>query len=53
MLQQQLESGGIVTRMLHASHAFHSGMMNPVIEPFLAQCKGVALSAPKIPLSQR
>ena len=33
-LEQQLQSKGIASRHLHTSHAFHSKMMEPVIEPF-------------------
>ncbi len=48
-LRQRLESEGVACRLLHTSHAFHSPMMEPVIEPFLARCKAVSLSPPKIP----
>ncbi len=48
-LRQQLESEGVACRLLHTSHAFHSPMMEPVVEPFLRRCQGVPLSAPAIP----
>ncbi len=48
-LQQQLESESIICKHLHTSHAFHSPMMDAVIEPF-AECVGkVQLSPPSIP----
>ena len=48
-LQQQLEAEEIVCRTLHTSHAFHSPMMGPIIEPFAEMVKTVQLSPPKIP----
>ena len=48
-LQQQLEAEEIVCRTLHTSHAFHSPMMDPIIEPFAEMLKTVQLSPPKIP----
>jgi len=47
-LQKSLEGEGIVCRPLHTSHAFHSPMMDEVIEPFLKKCCEIKLSAPKI-----
>jgi acyl transferase domain-containing protein len=35
--------------MLHTSHAFHSSMMDPVVEPFLRTVETVRLSSPRIP----
>ncbi|WP_181016043.1 non-ribosomal peptide synthetase/type I polyketide synthase [Pseudanabaena sp. BC1403] len=48
-LQQQLESEEIVCRTLHTSHAFHSPMMDPIIEPFAEIVKTIQLSPPQIP----
>jgi acyl transferase domain-containing protein/acyl carrier protein len=45
----RLQAGGIETRALHTSHAFHSAMMAPVLAPFTALVDKVALSAPTIP----
>lgn len=42
-----LESDGIQTRKLHTSHAFHSSMMDPVLEPFRLALEEVRLSPPK------
>ena len=48
-LQRELESEEIVCRTLHTSHAFHSPMMDPIIEPFAAMVKTIKLSPPQIP----
>jgi acyl transferase domain-containing protein len=48
-LETTLASRGITCRRLHTSHAFHSAMMDPVLEPFRETFKKVRLSAPKIP----
>ncbi len=48
-LQQQLEAEEIVCRTLHTSHAFHSPMMDPIIEPFAVMVKTIQLSPPQIP----
>ncbi len=49
-VQHRLESTGIACRALHTSHAFHSAMMDPVVEPFLRIVKTVTLHAPGIPV---
>ncbi|MCA9157244.1 MAG: HAD-IIIC family phosphatase [Planctomycetales bacterium] len=48
--QQKLEAAEVVCRRLHTSHAFHSAMMDPVVEPFAEQLRGVALRAPQLPI---
>ena len=48
-LQNELEGEGIVCRPLVTSHAFHSAMVDPVIEPFTAAVAKLQRSAPKIP----
>ncbi|HHJ18618.1 MAG TPA: type I polyketide synthase, partial [Gammaproteobacteria bacterium] len=48
--RQQLEADGIVCRALHTSHAFHSSMMEPLIEPFMKRCQALDLSPPEIPV---
>ncbi|HQZ28220.1 MAG TPA: amino acid adenylation domain-containing protein, partial [Verrucomicrobiales bacterium] len=45
-----LEAEEIVSQTLHTSHAFHSRMMDPVIERFAAAFEGITLSAPTIPI---
>lgn len=48
--ESDLGHDGIACRMLRTSHAFHSSMMEPVVEPFRAEVAAVALSAPRLPL---
>ncbi|OUL30716.1 hypothetical protein BV372_21620 [Nostoc sp. T09] len=44
-LEQQLPE----SRRLHTSHAFHSQMMEPILEPFIECVKKVKLNPPQIP----
>jgi acyl transferase domain-containing protein len=48
-LQQRLRIIGIDCQFLRTSHAFHSKMMEPVLEPFARVVSAVQLRAPKIP----
>lgn len=48
-LSEELTAEGTVCRMLHTSHAFHSSMMDPIVEPFLRTVETVRLSPPRIP----
>ena len=48
-LERSLTARDVVTRRLHTSHAFHSAMVEPVVEPLRRQLRTVALSAPRIP----
>ncbi len=50
VLQAELESDGVVCRVLQTSHAFHSPMMDPVLEPFAEAMRSVKLSGPVIPI---
>ncbi len=43
-----LETDGVACRLLHTSHAFHSAMMDPVLDAFRAEVAAVALHAPRI-----
>jgi len=49
----QLEAGlavkDIQCRRLHTSHAFHSAMMDPILEPFIELVGKVKLKRPRIP----
>ncbi|MCP3932894.1 MAG: acyltransferase domain-containing protein, partial [Bacteroidetes bacterium] len=47
--QQELKQDNIFSRLLETSHAFHSHMMDPVIEPFSEYFNGIKLSKPTIP----
>ena len=47
-LQNQLSSKEIESRLLHTSHAFHSVMMEPILEPFVQAVKKVKLNPPRI-----
>jgi acyl transferase domain-containing protein/aryl carrier-like protein len=48
-LEQQLAGMGIEPRRLHTSHAFHSPMMDPILDTFTARARRVKLQAPKLP----
>ncbi len=46
----KMESEGTAVRMLRTSHAFHSVMMEPAIEPFRKLVMAVTLSPPSLPI---
>lgn len=48
-LEGKLAAESVVSRRLVTSHAFHSSMMDPIIEPFTKRVAQVRLHAPKIP----
>jgi acyl transferase domain-containing protein/acyl carrier protein len=48
-LEKLLEKKGVSSRLLRASHAFHSTMMDPILDRFHALVKKVQLHSPKIP----
>ncbi|MDF0674703.1 MAG: SDR family NAD(P)-dependent oxidoreductase [Nitrospira sp.] len=48
-LQETLTKKGVQSVRLQTSHAFHSRMMDPILESFNAQVAGVARHAPTIP----
>ncbi|MBX9258975.1 SDR family NAD(P)-dependent oxidoreductase [Desmonostoc muscorum CCALA 125] len=48
-LQNHLNEQGIDCRRLHTSHAFHSQMMEPILEPFVRHVRKVNLKSPQIP----
>lgn len=47
---KQLDEKGIANRLLLTSHAFHSTMMDPVLETFEAEVRNVMLNVPRIPV---
>lgn len=47
--QERLSKQGVECRSLHTSHAFHSQMMDSILEPFKQQVSQVSLNPPKIP----
>ncbi len=48
-LSKRLAKRQVEARPLHTSHAFHSRMMEPVVEPFSREIGRCPMSAPKIP----
>jgi acyl transferase domain-containing protein/NADP-dependent 3-hydroxy acid dehydrogenase YdfG/acyl carrier protein len=48
-LERRLAAAGVASRRLHTSHAFHSPMMEPAVEPFLAEVRKLRLAPPEIP----
>ncbi|MGB7435021.1 MAG: type I polyketide synthase, partial [Candidatus Acidiferrum sp.] len=48
-LHKSLGEKQIPCRLLQTSHAFHSGMMQPILIPFLKVFENIKLSSPSIP----
>ncbi|MFC7440507.1 type I polyketide synthase [Laceyella putida] len=48
-LEQTLQEAGIMSRRLRTSHAFHSHMMEPAMEPYTERLRQCALNPPNIP----
>jgi acyl transferase domain-containing protein len=48
-LESKLADKGMHCRRLHASHAFHSEMMDPILAPFAERVSKVNLNPPKLP----
>ncbi|BAY41880.1 beta-ketoacyl synthase (plasmid) [Nostoc sp. NIES-2111] len=48
-LFEQLLAQGVECRRLHTSHAFHSQMMEPILQTFIAEVKKIPLNSPQIP----
>ncbi|NVI85648.1 type I polyketide synthase [Janthinobacterium sp. BJB401] len=48
-LERVLREQGIEFQPLHTSHAFHSGMMDPILDEFAAAVSRVKLNVPRIP----
>lgn len=49
-LQAELEKDGITCKLLVTSHAFHSPMMDAIVEPYKKVVESVKLNAPRIPI---
>jgi len=47
--EKMLEERGVPCRRLHTSHAFHSEMMEPILDPFRAAVRRVKLNEPSLP----
>jgi non-ribosomal peptide synthase protein (TIGR01720 family) len=47
-LSRRLDERGLDYRPLHTSHAFHSAMMEPVLEPFREHVRGLKLNPPRL-----
>jgi amino acid adenylation domain-containing protein len=50
VLEERCVEKGIAARRLETSHAFHSRMVEPVVEPLAELLRSIPLSAPAIPL---
>ncbi|HEX6292025.1 MAG TPA: beta-ketoacyl synthase N-terminal-like domain-containing protein [Herpetosiphonaceae bacterium] len=48
-LRERLTQQGVECRLAHTSHAFHSAMMEPILEPFVEQVRRVTLQPPQLP----
>jgi len=48
-LEERLAGEGVLCRLLQTSHAFHSPMMEPIVEPFRRLVGSVALRPPQVP----
>ena len=49
-LKSYLEKNEIMCKKLHTSHAFHSPMMDPVLEPYAELVEKIVLSEAQIPI---
>jgi amino acid adenylation domain-containing protein len=48
-LEQMLQARGVICRHLHTSHAFHSSMVEPIVEPLRERLKQIRLMPPTLP----
>ncbi|MFP2932644.1 type I polyketide synthase, partial [Pyxidicoccus sp. 3LG] len=48
-VQKQLKDAGVQSTVLVTSHAFHSSMMDPILDAFTAQVAAVPMKAPTLP----
>ena len=49
ILEKQLQAQGHECRFLHTSHAFHSRMMEPILEEFMQEVQRIELHPPQKP----
>jgi acyl transferase domain-containing protein/thioesterase domain-containing protein len=49
-VEAELGAAGTVARRLRTSHAFHSGMLQPVREALVNELRAISLSVPRIPM---
>ncbi|RPI89631.1 MAG: SDR family NAD(P)-dependent oxidoreductase, partial [Chloroflexi bacterium] len=49
-LEHRLSSKGVGVKRLHTSHAFHSAMMDPILDTFQRQVSQVTRHAPELPV---
>ena len=47
-LEGDLEKSNVAFSRLHTSHAFHSDMMEPILDPFMEQARKVKFHSPQI-----
>jgi len=48
-LEKTLQERGVICRHLHTSHAFHSAMVEPIVEPLRERLRQIRLSSPTLP----
>jgi len=48
-LEEALRADGVEVRRLHTSHAFHSAMMDPILDPFRELVRRARPRAPELP----
>jgi len=48
-LEKDLGASNLVSRRLHTSHAFHSAMMDSILDEFVTKVASIKLRAPQIP----
>ena len=46
---RRLEKENIISKRLHTSHAFHSAMMDPAVDPFIREVQKTEINPPCIP----